>query len=237
MTTSRRKFVRISTISAALVPTLMLAPRPELMASDDEPPEFTHDGLQRVIDSKAAIGYIKPNADFSEYSRFMILDCHVAFKKNWQRNFNRTSRSLSRRVTDNDMERMKNDMAELFREVFVAELTENDGYELADTPAADVLLIRPAIIDLEASAPDTQSSASRSYTFVDSAGAATLFIELYDSVSGEILARAIDRKADRSHGRLEWASRSSNRAAARRILRTWAGWLRERLDEIRAEND
>ncbi len=107
-------------------------------------------------------------------------------------------------------------MAELFREVFVEELTENDGYELVDEPAGDALLIRPAIIDLEASAPDTQS-AGRSYTFVDSAGAATLYI---------------DRKADRGHGMMQWASRASNRSDAKRVLRTWAGWLRERMDEI-----
>ena len=118
-----------------------------------------------------------------------------------------------------------------FREVFVEELSANDGYEMVDAPAGDVLLLRPAIIDLVATAPDTLS-AGRSYTFVDSAGAATLFIEFYDSVSGEILARAIDRKADRSHGRMEWQSSSRGRADARRILRTWAGWLRERMDEI-----
>ena len=122
-------------------------------------------------------------------------------------------------------------MAEAFREVFIEELTENDGYELVDAPAEGVLLIRPAIIDLEASAPDTRS-AGRSYTFVDSAGAATLYIELYDSVTGEILARAVDRKADRSHGTMQWASQVSNRSDAKRILRTWAGWLRERMDEI-----
>ena len=121
----------------------------------------------------------------------------------------------------------------MFRQVFVEELSEKEGYEIVDKPAGDVLLIRPAIINLEISAPDVQR-AGRSYTFVDSAGAATLYIELYDSISGEILARAIDGKADRSHGRMEWSTRSSNRTAAKRILRKWAGWLRERMDEIHA---
>ena len=125
-------------------------------------------------------------------------------------------------------------MAKAFREVFVDELTENDGYELVDEPAGGALLIRPAIIDLVATAPDT-GNAGRSYTFVDSAGAATLYIELYDSVSGEILARAIDRKADRSHGTMQWATKVSGRADAKRILRTWAGWLRERMDEVHGE--
>ena len=224
-----------SAVATAIVFMLALTPRHGLKAADDELPEFTHDGLQRVINSNAAIAYIKPDADFSGYDRVMILDCYVAFKKDWQRDFNQKNRSMSGRITDKDMERMKNDMAESFREVFVEELTQNDGYELTDEPAGDVLLIRPAIIDLEATAPETRT-AGRSYTFVDSAGAATLYVELYDSVSGEILARAIDRKADRGHGRMEWSTGSSNRAAARRILSTWAGWLRERMDEVRGED-
>jgi len=231
MKTLRIRFAGMCAVTTAIALALTLTPQQDLRAADDDIPEFTHDGLQRVIDSKAALAYIKPGADFSTYDRFMILDCYVAFKKDWQKDYNRDQRSASGRVSDKDMERIRNDMADVFREVFVEELSQNDGYELVDAPASNVLLIRPAIIDLVASAPDT-GSVGRSYTFVNSAGAATLYIELYDSVSGEILARAIDRKADRSHGTMQWATRVSGRADAKRILRTWAGWLRERMDEV-----
>ena len=227
----RIRFAGIYAVTTAIALALTLTPQQDLRAADDDIPEFTHDGLKRVIDSKAAIAYVKPGVDFSAYDRFMILDCYVAFKKDWQKDYNRDQRSTSGKVTDKDMERIRNEMAKVFREVFVEELTENDGYELVDEPADGVLLIRPAIIDLVATAPDTQS-AGRSYTFVDSRGAATLFIELYDSVSGEVLARAVDRKADRSHGTMQWATRTGGRADAKRILRKWAGWLRERMDEI-----
>jgi len=231
MKTSRIRFAGIYAVTAAIALAWALTPQQDLRAADDDIPEFTHDGLQRVIDSKAALAYVKPGADFSAYDQVMILDCFVAFKKDWQKDYNRDQRSLSGRVTDKDMESIRNDMAEAFREVFVEELSEKGGYELVDAPAGGVLLIRPAIIDLVATAPDTQS-AGRSYTFVDSRGAATLYIELYDSVSGEVLARAVDRKADRSHGTMQWANQVSGRADAKRILRTWAGWLRERMDEI-----
>ena len=229
------RFSGICAVATALALTFALTPQINLWAADDDIPEFTHDGLQRVIDSKFAIAYVKPDADFSRYNRFMILDCYVAFKKDWQQNYNRDQVSLSgRRVTDIDMERMRRNMAELFREVFVEELTENDGYELVDAPAVDVLLIRPAITDLEASAPDTRG-AGRSYTFVDSTGAATLYIELYDSISGKILARTVDRKTSSDGGKKQWANRASSRQDAKRVLHTWAGWLRERLDEIHGQ--
>jgi len=229
MNTLTIRFAGICTVTTALALALALTPQLDLWAADDDIPEFTHDGLQRVIDSNAKIAYVKPDADFSSYNRFMILDCYVAFKKNWQREYNRT-RSASR-VRDKDIDRMRKDMAEAFRDVFVTELTENGGYEIVDAPAGDALLIRPAIIDLVVNAPDTKS-ASRSYAFVNSAGAATLYIELYDSVSGEILARAIDRKADHNYITMQWATRASNRSDAKRILRKWAGWLRERMDEV-----
>lgn len=229
------RFSGICAVATALALTFALTPQMNLWAADDDIPEFTHDGLQRVIDSKIAITYVKPDTDFGRYDRLMILDCYVEFNKDWKKDYNRDQVSLvGIRVTDNDLERMRRDMAELFREVFVEELTENDGYELVDAPAVDVLLIRPAIIDLEVAAPDTRG-AMRSYTLVDSTGAATLYIELYDSVSGKILARAVDHKTLTDGGKKQWANRVSNRQDAKRLLRTWAGWLRERLDELHGQ--
>lgn len=57
----------------------------------------------------------------------------------------------------------------------------------------DVLILHPAIIDLDITPPDIPVP-GRSTTYVASAGAATLYLELYDSVSGEILARVVDRQ-------------------------------------------
>ena len=129
MKTSRTRFAGICAITTTLALAWALAPQQDLRAADDDIPEFTHDGLQRVIDSKAALAYVKPGADFSVYDQVMILDCYVAFKKNWQRDYNRDQLSMSGRVTDKDMESIRNDMAEAFREVFVEELSEKGGCE------------------------------------------------------------------------------------------------------------
>jgi hypothetical protein len=59
-----------------------------------------------------------------------------------------------------------------------------------------------------------------------------LVVELYDSVSNEILARAIDQRRARNVGNLRWTTSATNREAARKILRRWAGLLVERLDEV-----
>lgn len=199
------------------------------LGAKEELPEVTHDGLHLVPDTQVAAAYVKPGVDFSGYDRLMILEAYVAFKKNWVRE---QQRSSIHRVTNRDVERMKREMAELFREVFVEELETKGGYPVVDGADTDVLLLRPAIIDLDVTAPDLDR-AGRSYNFAASAGAATLFLELYDSVSGEILARVLDRQAAHDAGRImSWSNRVTNRAAAERVLAGWAGLLRERLDAV-----
>ena len=141
----------------------------------------------------------------------------------------RSNRSYAFKVKASDMERMKSGLAELFHDVFSEELAEG-GYELTEETADDVLLIRPAIINLDVTAPDVQS-ATRSYQYAESAGEMTLYVELYDAVTGALLAKAMDRKRDRDRGYFQWQSRVTNTSAAKRILKSWAETLREALDE------
>ena len=216
-------------LSVAAGGMLMLAfAASSALAGENKPPEVTHDGLHLVPDTKVAVVYAKPGADLSGYKRVMILDAYVAFKKNWARDQNRSSIYT---ITTRDIERIKQETAMLFREVFVEELDTEGGYPVVDSPDTDVLLLRPAIIDLDVTAPDLDR-AGRSYNFASSAGAATLYLELYDSVSSEILARVIDRKAASSGPVMRWSNKLTNRVEAKRILAGWAGLLRDRLDEL-----
>jgi hypothetical protein len=185
------------------------------------------DGLEPIEGARVAMAYIDPDADFSVFRRVAILDPHVAFRSNWQRDQNR---SRSRNISNDDMERIKTDVASLFREVFIERLQANDGYEVVDVIADDVLLLRPAIVDLDISAPDTRA-AGRTRTYTASAGAATLYIELFDSVSGDILGRAADRRTARnSAAGLTWSNGVTNTAEARRMFGRWADQLRAFLD-------
>jgi hypothetical protein len=198
------------------------------MAQDAEMGAF--DGLVPVEGAKADLVSIHPDADFSVYKRIYIGDPWVAFVNNWQRTQNSTRRGSSR-VSNSDMERIKTDVAALFKEVFTERLQADGGFALADEAAEDVLFIRPAIIDLDVTAPDTMSP-GRSRTYTTSAGAATLYIELYDSVSGAILGRAADRRTTRnSSHRMTWNSRVTNQQEARRMFGIWADRLRAFLDD------
>lgn len=197
---------------------------------EQELPEVTSDGLHRVPDSRLAVVYAEPGADLAPYNRVKLLAAYVAFKKNWARD-QRTRSVQPLRINSKEMERIKNSLATEFHEVFKKALTDA-GYELSEEVAEDVMIVRPAIINLDVNAPDTMSP-GRSTTFASSAGEMTLYIELYDSLSGDIIAKALDRRMDRDAGIYTWTSSVTNRAAAQRILKGWAGVLVDALNEAK----
>jgi hypothetical protein len=194
-----------------------------------ELPEYTVEGLKRIENPKnLAIVYAEPGADLSQYDRIYLVEPYVAFKKNWQRDQNR---GHSMKVKTSDMDRIKVNVKDIFMEVFTEEL-EKGGYELANERAEDVLIVKPAIIDLDVNAPDVRTS-GRSETYASSAGSMTLYIELYDSETDDLLAKALDPTADRQAGFMQWQTGPANRAAGKRMMRPWAEALRKGLDSAR----
>ncbi len=192
-------------------------------------PAVNDEGMELVKDSDLATVYADPGADLSIYNRIWLQDATVAFKKNWQRDQNRSYRL---KVRTEDMERIQEDVATLFREVFTEELLDG-GYELAEEIGDDVLLVKPAIVDLDVTAPDIQH-ASRTYSYSESAGEMTLNLELFDSLTGDKIAKATDRKRDYRRGYVEWRTSVSNRSDARRMMTSWAKALRSALDEAKS---
>jgi hypothetical protein len=197
----------------------------------DKPPETSHDGLVLQKSTELAQVYLKPGADFSGYDKLAILDCYVAFKKNWQRDQNDDHVSMSQMVTKKDMEEIKARLATEFKAVFVEELQTKGGYEVVDHGAEDVMIIRPSIINLDVAAPDNMTPGMTT-TFSASAGQMTLYMELYDSVTSDIIARIVDPEGGRDMGMMGMRNRATNKAEADRILRKWADVLRTHLDRV-----
>jgi len=212
----------LSFIILATVPVTTIAKK------KDELPEYTVEGLKRVANPKGlAIVYAEPGANLSQYERVYLVEPYVAFKKNWQRDQNRGTI----KVRTSDMDRIKVSVKDIFMEVFTEEL-EKGGYELANERAEDVLIVKPAIIDLNVNAPDIRT-AGRHDTYTDNAGSMTLYIELYDSETDDLLAKALDPTADRQSGFMQWQTGPANRAAGKRMMRPWAEALHKGLDRAR----
>lgn len=194
-----------------------------------EPPTRSDDGLQLVEQDRSGEIYANPDVDWSTYQQIQLLDATVAFRKYWLRDQNR---SQPFKVRADDIERIKVSLADLFRQVFSDELTRHGGYSLSATSGDQVLTIKPSIIDLDIYAPDTLR-AGGSHQFTESAGRMTLKLELYDSVTGALLARASDRRETPDYDYLRLTTRVTNQAEATRLLQRWARELRRRLDHAR----
>ena len=196
----------------------------------DDPPEVSIEGLELVDKDRRGEIYADPDIDWSLYTQVMLDPATVAFRRNWQRDQNRYH---AFKVRAKDMEKIKTELSQLFDEVFTKELGESGGYTITDQAGDDVMRIKPAIVDLDVYAPDTLNSPGRSMQFTESAGRMTLKLEIFDSVTGDLIATASDRREAPRRGYMQWTTSVTNRAEAQRMLQRWARDLVKRLDEAR----
>lgn len=199
------------------------------LSAKEKLPETTKDGLVLKHHTKLGAVYIKPGATLSAYDKVKVLECYVAFKKNWRRNYNDEQPGLEGRVTTADMKKIKQEVAEGFNESFTREL-DKAGYTVVDTTGPDVLLIRPAIINLTVTAPDVPTPGIQA-TIVSSSGSMTLYAELYDSETSAKIAEVLDAEEVGQNSFNHLANSVSNRFEFDQTIDAWAEILVERLDE------
>ena len=197
-------------------------------ASTRNAPPEEWDGLVRQSGTRLGAVFVRPDAEIVGYRSVMIDPVEVSFARNWDPN--RGGRSQLGRLDAGDMAAIQAGVADLFRETFRAEL-ERGGYQLVETAGPDTLRVSAAIVDLYINAPDTMT-AGRSRTYTANAGRMTLVAELRDSMTGELLARAVDARSARTSGTWQVTNRVTNTADARRAMGIWARALREALDEM-----
>lgn len=173
--------------------------------------------------------HVRPGASLAGYKRIMVDPVEVAFARSWDPNAGNPGLP---RVKASDRERIRQDVARLVRDQFIRDIQKRDGYPVVDQPGPDVLRVTARIQDLYINAPDTMDTA-RNRTYVRSAGEMTLVAELRDSETGQLLARAVDRRVDPDSYPMELATTVSNNAAARQAVSAWTRILRDRLDAAR----
>ena len=148
-----RKFAMMIGMCAAFA----VGPVASVLAKE-APPETTPEGLVLQKNTKSRIVYMKPGATFAQYNRVAILECLVDFEKDWQKDYNNSRRGLEGRVSDKDVERMKTGLAAEFKKVFTDELQNKGGYQVVGSAAPDVLVLRPALLNVEVYAPDIMTA-------------------------------------------------------------------------------
>jgi len=204
--------------------------------SPEKEAQMSHDGLVRVTDkTRADIVFVRPGVDLSGYKKVMLEEPEVAFRKNWQSNYNFDNRGINR-LTDKDVEKMRVEGAKLFMKEFSIGL-EKGGWEIVDEPGPDVLLLKPSLTDLYVVAPDPNNNMGVwNKVYAESFGDMTLYLELYDSVTHQILVRAEDEQRDIGEGAGSWRmprNRTTNIADASLVFREWANMFVRGFEEAR----
>lgn len=192
----------------------------------------TQEGLERVEVKGVDAVYRRPGANLAPYNKLLVRPVYVEFSKNWKPEHD----SALYQMNEPDRERIRQGLADMFAEVMVNELQTKGGYQLVAEPAADVLEVRPAIVNLYINAPDvSMQTAGRVRTYTADAGEMTLVVELRDSVTGTLLSRAFDRR-NADNMSWQWTNSVTNSAEAKRIITGWADTLRNALDASRSKS-
>jgi hypothetical protein len=155
----------------------------------------------------------------------------VQFAKNWDPG---KSGSALYDMHEPDREKIKTELGDVFVEVFRREL-EKGGYPIVAEAAPDVVELQAAIVNLYITAPDVSMDvAGRSRVYTSDAGHMTLIMQLHDSVTGQLLARAYDhRNAD--NATWQFTNSVTNTAEAKQMIATWAKALVKAFDASRAD--
>ena len=204
--------------------------------ADQQWPAQSPEGLTLKKTSEHGAVYVRDGADLGEYRSIGLLECFVQFAKDWARNYNENEPDLTEQITPDVEKRIQSFLSAEFNKVFVAELSKNSDFQIVTQQAAGVLMLRPALLNVEVTAPDLNAP-QPSLEMVASAGQMTLYLELWDDGTSTLIARIIDAEADDSTGGMaQQANSVTNKAAADIILKNWADRLRKALDAARASD-
>lgn len=187
---------------------------------------MSHDGLQKITVKGIELAYARPGATLAGYDKVRLDPVEVSFRKDW----NPTRAGSHIKLTADERESIRSGVARIVLEEFGRELQRGGGYQVVAENGPDVLRVRPYIANLYVTAPDPKS-ATPSRTFVVSAGEMTLYAELVDSETGQVLARVVDRREARRAGQMMRADSFTNANEARDIAGAWARILRNGLDK------
>ncbi len=182
-------------------------------------PQTTFDGLELRDKTKADAVWDRPGFDMAAYDAIVYENLGLAHKP-----VRRTSKTEFT-LTD----RQNAALVEALDTAMKQELGKSERFEWAESSGESTLRLSVALLDVVSHVPD--EPIGRGAIYISSVGEATLVLELRDSTTGAILARAADR-ADASPPRFTESSRMNNLREVRQAAGQWARLLRKRLDSF-----
>ena len=192
--------------------------------------EVTFDGLVRIDHGKFKDSWADPDVDFSQYNKIMtgkaVFEFRAVKNKGSSTTMQRSNQSEFH-ISDKNKEKLIETVTEVFRD----ELDKSENFTRSEVAGPDVLIIVGALHDIVSRVPPDMIG--RGDIYLSSVGEATLILEAKDSLSGETIYRAVDRRAaEQLGGQVSMSNSVTNMSEVRRMARRWAMRLREGLDSI-----
>lgn len=233
---TRSSRLTLTVLSAAVLGVFSAeAPgKPKLETGQDA--EITHDGLYRVDKTVMDAAWVKPDLDLTPYKKLLIGAAGMSFKPvddEGQRWWPGRSDQTEFPISEENKVRLQEEMGKAFLE----ELADLRRYEIVGEPGEGVLLLAVALIDVVSSVPPVDECIGRCDVYLSSVGEATLVLELRDSVTNEVLARAADRRAAEQQGWPIEANSVTVWPEVERLAHAWGKQVRKRLDEFESVDD
>jgi Protein of unknown function (DUF3313) len=192
--------------------------------------EVTHDGLTRVDKSVMDMAWVQADLDLRGYKKLMLAGAEIQYRvvddkgAHYRPGRNDTTEFP---ISDESKAKLRETVSEVFRE----QLAKSKRYEITNIPGPDTLLLVGTLIDVVSKVPPDDAP-GRYDVYLSSVGEATLVLELRDSMSNEVLARAADRRAAEQTGYVTASNPVTTLSEVRRLASSWANLLRKRLDEV-----
>lgn len=170
--------------------------------------------FNRVPNTAVEYAYINEQADFSQYTKLMNGGLEIYYPENEER------------PDPAEIDRIRG----YFRDAFTNAI--GDAYDVVDEPGPDVMKVRGQVIDMKMTSGGATLDVSGRLRDVVAHGELTFLMEMSDSVTGQVLARAGDKSSDISGSEDDATWGDVRRAAA-----YWAGLFRNWLDNYLGESE
>jgi len=204
---------------------------PEVQTGDDA--EVIMGNLNKVDNSRADLAYLDPSADFSKYSKVMVMPLGVDNVEIIQPDRSKSSSGNQNwELTDSDKDKLRS----IFQESMVKQLEDKGDFPVVTEPGDDVLQIAASLLAIAPSAAKDDNRSrpvGRSRVYTEGAGSLAVMVAFGDSETGEVLGIMKDSKSSSSI----WGSNNSvsNLADVRHMFNSWAIQIRNGLDHAHSK--
>ena len=212
--------------------TTVIAPPPTVQTGPNA--EVSFDGLHKFDNTRVQMAWAVPDLDLSSYTKILPVNAGIEYTQATNKGDTAEARSRGGPFIIDDKSRAR--FEALVDDILMEELQKSNRFDVVDEPGPDVLIVGGTLLDVTSYRPPDPVG-GRSYIYLGAYVEATLVLEVRDSETNTILARAVDRRAAATiAGRFSHLNTVRTTAEVSMLIRFWGSRLRVLLSDLN-END